>query len=496
MRWSVLFIPTLRECPVEVAAVSRQLLMRAGYLRQLGPGADAWLFLGQRSLARVSAMVRAEMDAMGAQQIRLPLPANAVTSLARGDLRSYKQLPQLWYQPGIHHESWSFHIDSADLDAARATHRAAFSRILQRCGIPSALECLPAEHGPDSMVLCPACGYAAHLDTASARPKDAAVSDPEGDRSPEAFPTPGRKTIAEISEFTGSPESAQIKSLVLIANGEMLLVLLRGDHQLSPAKFADAAGDPAFRPANGAEIRDRFGAGAGSLGPVGVTRLRILADDALRGRRNMIAGANRDDYHLRYVTPEEDFQAEFMDLRQVAAGDPCSQCGAPLEIRNALQISYLRRLTTPGLHLSNATGVEVPLLIGSYGIRTDRLLAAAVERHHDKDGIILPPAIAPFTVIVTPVNFGDTLQRQAALDIYQTCLGLGLDALLDDRDERPGVKFKDADLIGVPFRITVGKKAAAGIVELVRRRGHQILETPVAEAAPAIARYLKEDDAA
>ena len=496
MRWSVLFIPTLRECPVEVAAVSRQLLMRAGYLRQLGPGADAWLFLGRRSLARIDAMIRAELEALGAQQIQLPSQPNAVASVARGDLRSYKQLPQVWYQAGIHQQSWSFHIDSADLEGARATHRRAFGRILQRCGIPSGQECVAVEHGTDSMISCPACGFAANLDTAAARPQNPAVPDPEGDQPPEAFHTPGCKTIAEVSGFTGLPESSQMKSLVLVANAETILVLLRGDHQLSPAKFAGATGDPAFRPANAAEIRERFGADPGSLGPVGISRLRILADDALRGRRNMIAGANRDDYHLRFVTPQEDFDAEFMDLRQLAAGDLCSQCGAPLAIRDALELWYSRRLTIPGLHLSNAAGVEVPALIGSYGLRTDRLLAAAVELHHDKDGLILPPAIAPFAVVVTPVNFADTAQRQAALDIYQACLGLGLDALLDDRDERPGVKFKDADLIGVPFRITAGKKAAAGIVELVRREGHQITEAPVAGAAPAVARYLQEDDAA
>ena len=283
MRWSVLFIPTLRECPVEVAAVSRQLLMRAGYLRQLGPGADAWLFLGQRSLARVSAMVRAEMDAMGAQQIRLPLPPNAVTSLARGDLRSYKQLPQLWYR-------------------RESTTNPGHSISIPRIWTPPAPPIAPLSAASSNVVgfrppwsasrrqsmvripwFCALRAVTQRISIPPARvPKMRLYPIRKATGHPKPFPRPGRKTIAEISEFTGSPESAQIKSLVLIANGEMLLVLLRGDHQLSPAKFADAAGDPAFRPANGAEIRDRFGAGAGSLGPVGVTRLRILADEPLR----------------------------------------------------------------------------------------------------------------------------------------------------------------------------------------------------------------------
>jgi prolyl-tRNA synthetase len=356
-----------------------------------------------------------------------------------------------------------------------------------------------SEAGEDFIVMCRKCGYAANREKATAQPSAPGVPDPEVDLTPEEFHTPGRKTIAEVSAFTGLPESSQMKSLVLVAHGKPLLVLLRGDHQLSETKFGSAAGDAAFRPARPEEIREAFGADPGSLGPVGVTRLRILADHALAGRRNMIAGANKDDYHLRHVTPGEDFQAEFMDLRQVEAGDACMSCGAPVEIRKTVEVGHIFKLgykysESMGLHVTNAEGEEVTPIMGSYGIGIERILSAAIELYHDKDGMSLPPTIAPFTVVVTPVNTADAAQKKAAEEIYRACLGLGLDALLDDRDERPGVKFKDADLIGVPFRITVGKKVAGGMVELVERRGKKTVDVPVGEAAARAAERVKGRD--
>jgi prolyl-tRNA synthetase len=205
----------------------------------------------------------------------------------------------------------------------------------------------------------------------------------------------------------------------------------------------------------------------------------------------MIAGANRDEYHLRNVTPGKDFAADFRDLRQVAAGDACINCAAPLELLKTIEIGHIFKLgykysESMGLRVLNAEGAEVPVIMGSYGICIERILSAAVEQRHDADGMALPASIAPFVVVVTPVNSAEPTQRRAAEEIYQTCLSLGLDALLDDRDERPGVKFKDADLIGVPFRITVGKKMAQGMVELVERHGKKSTDVPVAEAAAAV----------
>jgi len=569
MLWSKLFIPTLRDNPAEAEVASHQLLLRAGYIRQVAAGIYSYLFLAQRSLLKIIRIVREEMDAMGAQEMLLPAlnPAElwqesgrwdvmgdnmfrlkdrfqrdlclgmtheeVITATARGELRSYKQLPQIWYQiqtkfrdeprpksgllrvrQFIMKDSYSFDMDAAGLDAAYRKHYDTYCRIFERCGLEYLIVeahsgamggsqshefMVESEAGEDFIVMCRKCGYAANREKAAAQPNAPAAPDPEGDLKPEEFHTPGRKTIADVSAFTGLPESSQMKSLVQFANGKPLLVLLRGDHQLSETKFGAAAGDAAFRPAHPEEIREVFGADPGSLGPVGVTRLRILADRALAERRNMIAGANKDDYHLRHVTPGEDFQAEFMDLRQVEAGDGCIGCGAPVEIRKTVEIGHIFKLgykysESMGLHVTNAEGQEVTPIMGSYGIGIERILSAAIELYHDRDGMSLPPAIAPFTVVVTPVNMADAAQKKAAEEIYRACLGLGLDALLDDRDERPGVKFKDADLIGVPFRVTVGKKVAGGIVELVERRSKKTVEVPVGQAAEQVAARAKGRD--
>jgi prolyl-tRNA synthetase len=338
--------------------------------------------------------------------------------------------------------------------------------------------------------------YAANLEKAVSRPKPPAQPDPEGDLTPEEFHTPGRKTIAEVAEFTRLPETSQMKSLVMVADGKPVLALLRGDHTLSETKLGGVLGAAEVRPAHPEEIRQWFGADAGSLGPVGVKNLRILADDALRGRRNMIAGANKNDYHLRHVTPDEDFQAEFFDLRQVAEGDTSPTDGEPLSIDKTVEIGHIFKLgykysQSMGLHVTNEAGEEITPIMGSYGIGIERILSAAVELYNDKDGIALPPAIAPFTVVITPVNIHDEPQRKAAEEIYAACKTAGLDALFDDRDERPGVKFKDADLIGIPYRVTVGKKLPQGIVEVVERRPKQSSDVPVASVASFVRAKLE-----
>ncbi|HET9321667.1 MAG TPA: proline--tRNA ligase [Bryobacteraceae bacterium] len=561
MHWSNLFIPTLRENPAEAEVVSHQLLLRAGYIRQLSAGIYSYLFLAQRSLLKITQIVREEMDAMGAQEMLLPAlhPAElwqesgrwnlmgdnmfrlkdrfgrdmclgmtheeVMTSIARGELRSYKQLPQIWYQiqnkfrdeprpksgllrvrQFIMKDSYSFDLDAAGLDASYQKHHQAYQRIFDRCGLDYIVVeahsgamggsqshefMVASDAGEDFVALCPKCGYSANLEKAVSRPSAPQTADPAGDLAPEEFHTPGRKTIADVAQFTKLPETSQIKSLVMVADGAPVLALLRGDHQLSETKFAGAMGASDIRPAHPEEMRRWLGADAGSLGPVGVSKLRIVADCALQGRHNMIAGANRDDYHLRNVTPGEDFAAEFHDLRQAAAGDACMSCGELLELRKTIEIGHIFKLgykysESMGLRVLNTAGAEVPVIMGSYGIGIERILSAAVEQRHDADGMALPVSIAPFVVVVTPVNSAEPTQRRAAEEIYQTCLELGLDALLDDRDERPGVKFKDADLVGIPFRITVGKKLAQGMVELVERRGKKSTDVPVAEAAAAV----------
>jgi prolyl-tRNA synthetase len=477
MLWSRLFIPTLRANPAG-EPLSRQLLQRAGFLR----GADRWLPLARRSLRRIVAIVRDEMDAAGGQEMLLPDSA-AFESVAR-EIRSYKQLPQVWYRFSAEMEARRFSLEPAPLNAI-------CGRILDRCGVAYAVTerslVVYAEEGGDSIAACAACGYASPMESAEAASAKPAVEDPAGNLAPEPFHTPGRKTIAQVAEFVGLPESSQMKSLVLVANGAPALVMLRGDHQLSDAKFAAATGDADFRTARPDELFEWFGAGAGSLGPVGVKNMPILMDRALAGRRNMIAGANRDDYHLRNVTQDEDFHAAAHDLRQVVAGDGCIRCGAAIEERKAIELAHFDPARgMPDLHVTNAAAQEVQLSMSACRIAIERILPAVALTIHDSDGLILPRAMAPFDVIVTPAKYADAAQREAAHAIYSDCGTLGLDTLLDDRDERPGVKFKDADLIGVPYRITVGKKLVEGLVEIVERKTKQTKTMAAAEAAAAV----------
>jgi prolyl-tRNA synthetase len=454
-----------------------------------------------------------------------------MTVLARGELRSYKQLPQIWYQiqtkfrdeprpkSGLLRvrqftmkDSYSFDMDAAGLDAAYQKHYEAYRRIFTRCGLEfTAVEAhsgtmggsqshefmVASDAGEDFVAICKNCGYSANLEKAIAVPKTPGVADPEGDLTPEEFHTPGRKTIAEVAAFTGLPETSQMKSLVLVADGKPVLVLLRGDHQLSEIKFGTIANDPEFRPARPDEILQWFGAEAGSLGPVGVKNMQVLADEALVGRKNMIAGANKDDYHLRNVTLGEDFKAEIHDLRQVAEADACIKCGQPLAIRKTVEIGHIFKLgykysDTMGLRVQNDKGEDVTPIMGSYGIGIERILSCAIELYNDKDGMVLPAAIAPFDVVITPVNLTDAAQGEAARKIYAECKAEGLDVIFDDRDERPGVKFKDADLIGIPYRITVGKKLATGLVELVPRKDKKTQDVPVGEVAAMVAALLRQ----
>jgi prolyl-tRNA synthetase len=344
-----------------------------------------------------------------------------------------------------------------------------------------------SDAGEDLVVRCKACGYAANLEKAIAKPSAPLAADSVGDFAPEEFHTPGLKTIAELSDFTKLPETSQMKSLVMVADGKAILVMVRGDHQLSETKFAGVLQAKEVRPAHPAEIVDWFGASAGSLGPVGVKNMRVLADLALEGRRNMIAGANKDDYHLKNVTPGEDFQPEYFDLRQVAEADACANCGGALDIAKSIEIGHIFKLgykysESMNLRVQGEDGKDVTPIMGSYGIGIERILTCAIELFNDKDGMSLPVTIAPFTVVITPVHYADAALRAAADQLYQECANAGIDAILDDRDERPGVKFKDADLIGIPFRITVGKKLGEGKVEFVERRTRASAEIPVGEA--------------
>jgi len=561
MRWSKVFIPTLREAPAEAEAPSHRLLLRAGYVRQVAAGVYAYLFLAQRSFLKISQIIREEMNRIGAQEFYLPAldPAELwkesgrydlfgetmfkfkdrnqhdmclgvtheeeMTNIARGEIRSYKQLPQIWYQiqekfrdeprpksgllrlrQFMMKDSYSFDLDDAGLDQSYQKHYDAYRRIFDRCGLKYVITeaysgamggtvshefMVPTDAGEDSIAVCE-CGYAANLEKAESNV--APVDDLPGDASPEPFSTPGQKTIDDLVKFTGEAPSRMIKTLVYIVEDKPVVLLLRGDHALSETKLATALGTATFRAARPEEALALHGAPLGFLGPVGVQGARLLADRALKGRKNLIAGANRDDTHLRNVTPGRDFVADYADLRVVQSGDLCPRCGRPLRVSVAVELGHVFKLGRRYSEAMHATvldlhGKEVALVMGSYGIGLERILTAAVEQNHDQDGMFLPRAIAPFDVILTAANMDDARLKETAEKLYNEMRELSLDVLFDDRNERPGVKFKDADLIGVPYRVTVGKrKLEQGLAEIYERSTKQVQDVNL----PQLAKALKE----
>ncbi len=566
MRWSQLFIPTLREAPADAEVVSHKLLLRAGYVRQLAAGFYCYLYLAKRSLNKIEAIVREEMDAIGAQEIFLPEvhPAEiwqesgrwdaigddmfrlkdrygrelclgmteeeVVTWLARGEMRSYKQLPQIWYQiqakfrdearpkSGLMRvrrftmkDSYSFDVNAAGLDVSYDKHYDAYCRIFTRCGLEyMAIEAdsgamggseshefvVPSDAGEDLVVECSASGYKANAEKAVANAPAPAEPDVEGDLEPVAFATPGMKTIGEVAAFDGLPETHHIKTLVLAADGAPVMALLRGDRQLNETKLQSALAAKEVRPAHAEEIAQWIGAEAGSLGPVGApAKMRILADTTLEGRRNLVAGANKTGFHLRNVTPGEDFKAEFVDIREVEVGDLDVQSGEPVRLRKCIEVGHIFKLgykysESMKLRVLDENGKEITPIMGSYGIGMERILTAAIEQNHDEAGMALPAAIAPFEAVVTPINWKVDEQRDAGEKLYQALLEAGVDAILDDRLERPGVKLNDADLAGIPFRIVVGKKVPDGLVELSERSTRQTGDVKIEEVVALLRQKL------
>jgi prolyl-tRNA synthetase len=483
-----------------------------------------------------------------------------MTDIARKELRSYKQLPQIWYQiqnkfrdeprprAGLIRvrqftmkDSYSFDIDQAGLDASYDKHDKVYRKIFDRCGLKyvsvaahsgamggsqSEEFMVMTEAGEDMVASCPNCGYAANLEKASS--KLAAVADspdtPSG--KPEEVSTPGKKTIEDVAKFLGVSPTTKIKTLVYVtedgsggaaagsgakaasgaaakgkasANGrgpQMIVVLMRGDHTLNEAKFESAlvqhTGQAKYRPAHEEEIRGFFGSDPGYLGPMNLPEkwqgepAVVLADTAIQGRRNLIAGANKNDYHVKGLTPGKDFQVTaYADLRNAAAGEGCVNCGSPLIVGTAMEIGHIFKLgykytVSMGATVLDKDGKEVNPTMGCYGIGIERILTAAIEQNNDADGFWLPRSIAPFDVVITPTNIKEETLMKTAQEIAQRLEKAGYDVLLDDRDERPGVKFKDADLVGIPYRINVGKKVTEGKVELVTRSTRQTTDATIA----------------
>jgi prolyl-tRNA synthetase len=572
-RWSESFIPTLREAPADAEVASHKFLVRAGYIRQLAAGIYSYLFLGNRSFQKITGIVREEMDRIG-QEFYLPAlhprelweasgryalmgdnlfrlkdrkgtdmvlgmtEEEVMTSIALKELRSYKQLPQIWYQiaPKFRDEprprsgllrvrqfmmkdAYSFDIDAAGLDVSYKKHFETYCRIFDRCGLKYMVVeadsgamggkeshefMVRTPAGEDQIVSCDGCNYAANMEKATSKLEPWGDLAPEGDGTPLEVHTPGQKTIEDVAKFLGVSPKNKIKTLALMTEEKdektgkvklrAIVVLMRGDHQLNEAKLNGAVG-AVSRPMDEAEIKALFKSPAGYLGPVGIEWARdrkrdadkpvLFVDTVLEGRTNLIAGANKEDYHLKNLTPGKDFHpTAYADLRAVTAGEVCPNCGKALRIDTAVEIGHIFKLgyrysESMGLRVLDKNGKEVMPIMGCYGIGIERILTAAVEQSNDENGFWLPASIAPFEIVVAPVNVKDEAVRTAAEDIAKQLEAAGFDVILDDRNERPGVKFKDADLVGIPFRITVGSKVTEGTVEVVPRSTREVRDVKI-----------------
>jgi prolyl-tRNA synthetase len=588
-RWSELFIPTLREAPADAEVASHRFLVRAGYIRQLAAGIYSYLFLGNRAFNKIVAIVRQEMDRIG-QEFYLPAlhpreiweasgrwatmgdsmfrlkdrkggdmclgftEEEVMTSIALKELRSYKQLPQIWYQIApkfrdeprpksgllrvrqfIMKDSYSFDMDAAGLDVSYRKHYDAYCRIFDRCGLKYMVVeadsgamggkeshefMVRTPAGEDQIVSCDGCKYAANMEKATSKPDAVEDLKAEGDGKPLLVHTPGKGAIADVAEFLKVSPKQDIKAVAYMAlkagdAGKKLeqpvVVFLRGDHTVNETKLLGLLKASELRPMQTGELEHYFEGPAGFIGPVGLVarprdllglwlqssketikkeypkfaaviddprNINVALDSALVGRSNMICGANKLDYHFKNVTPGKDFELTISaDIRNVEAGEACPNCGKALRIDTAVEIGHIFKLgyrysESMGARVLDKNGKEVTPIMGSYGIGIERILTAAIEQGNDEDGFWLPASIAPFEVVVSPVNMKDQAVKSASEDIAQRLEGAGFDVILDDRDERPGVKFKDGDLVGIPFRITVGKKVTEGTVEvLVRSTG-------------------------
>jgi prolyl-tRNA synthetase len=550
MKWTQTLIPTLREAPADAEIVSHKLLLRAGLIRKLAGGVYTFLPLGLRALRKVEQIIRDEMNRAGGIEVLMPTlqpkeiweqsgraetasnvlfkvkdganrewflsptAEEVITTLAAGEINSYRQLPKNFYQISlkfrdeirprfglmrakefIMKDAYSFDITD---DGAMASYKQmydAYSRIFARCGLKAfPVEAdtgviggnyshefmVPAETGENEVAFCEACGYAANIEKAtSGIPKTAAR---EIGAAIEKFATPGVVTIEALSkEPYKVSANRQIKTLVYIADSKPVIILIRGDDQLNETKFAAKTGAVAVRPATVEEIAPLLAAKPGSLGAVVnvPAEVKVYADDRLQGANDMTTGANEDGFHLKNVSIERDIKVTaWFDMRTVSAGEPCAKCGKPLKIRRAIEVGHVFKLGTKYSEKLNATFLDVdgsrkPPVMGCYGIGVTRTLQAVIEQGNDKDGVIWPMSVAPYQVCITPLGIApESETMKLAEKIYGELVAKGVDVILDDRDERPGVKFKDSELVGFPIRIGIGEKSLVkGEVEIKPRSG-------------------------
>ncbi len=573
MRWSRYYLYTTREVPNDAEVVSHQLMVRAGMIKKVAAGIYTYLPFGWRSVAKLEAIVRRELDAIGALELTMPAvqPAElwqesgrwqrygkellriedrherdfvfgptheeVVTDIVRRDLKSYRQLPVSLYQiqtkfrdevrprfglmrgrEFLMKDAYSFHADAASLDATYEDMRRAYCRIFEACrldytvveadtgaigGSASHEFMVVAETGESAVVRCPSCGYAANVEKAERRKiENAPAAGPAGAGEPlREVATPGKGSIGEVAAFLGVPPERLVKTLIYDtvkhdASQGLVAVALRGDRELNEVKLANFLDVELAVLASEERVRQATGAPVGFAGPVGLPKeVRLIADESVRGLADFVAGANKADTHVAGVNWGRDAEpAAWADLLLVTGGDPCPRCDGTLELFRGIEVGHIFKLGTKyslsmKCNYTDEQGAEHPMIMGCYGLGIGRTVAAAIEQNHDKDGIVWPRPLAPFEVLLLVLNPDDGEVAGTADRLYAELKEKGIDVLYDDRDERPGVKFKDADLIGIPARIVVGAKSLAdGKVEVSLRRDRQKQLVPPAEA---VARALE-----
>ncbi|MEI7024934.1 proline--tRNA ligase [Paenibacillus sp. y28] len=547
MRQSNLLLPTLRETPADAEAVSHQLLLRAGFIRQLASGVYTYLPLGLKVLHHIQAVIREEMDAIGGQQVLLPAlqpldlweqsgrmhaygpelirltdrnsrefvlgPTHeeVITHLAAQELTSYRKLPVLLYQMQtkfrderrprfgllrcrefLMKDAYSFHDQPDSLQQTYAAVFEAYRRIFTRLGLRfQAVEAdagaiggkggshefmALADSGEDTVVVCSGCDYAANLEKAEFAFSGSSDLLPEQTPQPRQVHTPDMKSIEELERFLGISAGQIIKTMIYLADEKPVAVCVRGDHEVNETKVKSALGAARLELADPGAIESLVGIGAGFLGPAGLS-IPVLLDRHAAAMPEAVTGGNAVDTHLEHVVPGRDFTAASTgDFIMARANDPCPRCGAPLTTTTGIEIGHIFKLGTKYSHVMKALAVtehghSEPVIMGCYGIGVSRLLAAIIEQHHDELGMVWPKQASPYQVHLIAVSTRDTLQRQAAEALYEQMRQSGIDVLFDDREERPGVKFKDADLIGIPYQVIIGKAAQEGLVEWKEREG-------------------------
>jgi prolyl-tRNA synthetase len=519
-------LPLAVRVRLKVIGIIRDEMNKIGAQEILMPvmhPAEVWLRSGRWEVMG-DEMFRLK-DRKGAD-MALGMTHEEIVSTLATELNSYRELPQSWYQfqtkmrdeprpkAGLMRtreftmkDSYSFDLDADGLDKSFEAHHRAYARAFERMGIPaipveasngsmggsgSREFVCPSEAGEDDIVYCPECGYAANREAAVSV---LAAADPAADAAvalaePARFDTPGVRTIEDLATGYDAPAARQIKTLVYVLDGALTLVLLRGDHALEEQKLIDATGARSVRPAEAEEIFAALGAHPGSLGSVAVADLPILADVALRDRSGMVTGANTDNVHLRGVDVARDVNVgHWADLRSVTSGDACATCGQPLTVIKGIEVGHIFKLgykysDAMDITVSGPDGKPVRPIMGCYGIGVERAMATCVEVHHDEKGIVWPVSVAPFEAVVVVAQQNDATVAEAGERVYQALLEAGVDVIIDDRPDRAGVKFSDAELVGIPFRITIGKRGVtAGTAELTDRATGETAVIPLDDAA-------------